>query len=615
MADNKEYNIVSICDSNVVSSNVLNDFTAPLPTVLEFAEPYSLAITDVTFPNLMFNINKDSNTIGFSFYDRYTGTNASHDIIVRNKDTQEQVRLIGMIKMPVRAKHYIGIDDFSAECMSYFKKRKISYTRDETVYQAIYHKLMCISLNNILESSIEMLKSNSDEYQIAARSLIDDEVFENTGLAGIAPNPTINHFTKMTYDGFVQHMLDAVDKCSIWDTEYFEPYGLLSPECYNIWADTPGIETTQFQLKAVKDTFHRGAIRQAHIQRIHNYLSRIFRAYASQNRFSDASYKTIRNHLKSSIKFYLSGVAFIDVCNDFPVAKENTELDVVLERKLEDFYEKSELSLLPKVEIDESYCQDAIQLMKDLTDIDYNFLDLTAQGLRRLLRGVLQRVKMYFEDVSRMISYGRECAGGVTDRDGYLREVYKHQNPGFIFLNKKIKDLSVDFLGEEVKALFKRMAHSNDKLVIKKRTGYKERKGADYSQIIFEGEEIPEFFGLSGRHDFIIGRDEKFIGNVEPNMKHKNTNLFLYCEQITEQYVNNQMTNLAAVVPIPWEGKYGDPIHVSFNTPHFLKLASNRLDKLHFAITNRHGEPIKFENTNQTVVIVSVLRPTRFHII
>ena len=98
-------------------------------------------------------------------------------------------------------------------------------------------------------------------------------------------------------------------------------------------------------------------------------------------------------------------------------------------------------------------------------------------------------------------------------------------------------------------------------------------------------------------------------------MKHKNTNLFLYCEELTEQYVNNQMTNLAAVVPIPWEGKYGDPIHISFNTPHFLKLASNRLGKLHFAITNRHGEPIKFEDTTQTVVIVSVLRPTRFHII
>ena len=109
--------------------------------------------------------------------------------------------------------------------------------------------------------------------------------------------------------------------------------------------------------------------------------------------------------------------------------------------------------------------------------------------------------------------------------------------------------------------------------------------------------------------------ENKYISPIEPNMKHKNTHLFLNCEEITEQSVNNTQTNVIAIIQCPWGEKYGDPIHVVFPTPHFLKLKSTRLDKLHYIITNRFGDRVKFQHTDQTVMIVSILRPTRYRII
>ena len=125
MYSDSEYNIVSICDSNISSNNKLNDFIAPLPYILEFPESYSIAVTDVSFPNMMFNINNDNNTIGFAFYEEYSG-DPSHDIVTQ-APSGEWKTLIGLIKMPVKAKHYESFKDFGAECASYFKKIKASY--------------------------------------------------------------------------------------------------------------------------------------------------------------------------------------------------------------------------------------------------------------------------------------------------------------------------------------------------------------------------------------------------------------------------------------------------------------------------------------------------------
>ena len=123
MSDN-EYHIVSMCDSNIGTDNKLNDFTAPLPMALEFPEPYSVAVTDITFPNMMYNINTDGNMIGFAFYEKYYGDPA-HDVVTRIGG--DQCRLLYEVKMPVKSMYYPSIEDFGAQCLSYFKRKMIGY--------------------------------------------------------------------------------------------------------------------------------------------------------------------------------------------------------------------------------------------------------------------------------------------------------------------------------------------------------------------------------------------------------------------------------------------------------------------------------------------------------
>ena len=71
------------------------------------------------------------------------------------------------------------------------------------------------------------------------------------------------------------------------------------------------------------------------------------------------------------------------------------------------------------------------------------------------------------------------------------------------------------------------------------------------------------------------------------------------------------MVKLLAIIPLPWDMPYGDPIHHVVKTPHFLKLSTNHLTKLTFSLRNRFGELIRFEDSDQTVTISTFLRPTR----
>jgi hypothetical protein len=640
MYSDNEYNIVSVCDSNISPNNKLNDFIAPLPHIIEFAEAYSIAVTDVSFPNMMFNINNDNNTIGFAFYDKYSG-DPSHDIVTHT-DSGEYSRLIGLIKMPVKAKHYESFKDFAAECSSYFEKIKASY--DEKVYNEIYHKLMCISINNAPESKLDM-NHYQKAYETACASRIDTEVQSRTGLTGIvgtpaAPKyslmgiettPEYKHLTDMSYKHFERYALEAVDKITIWDD--LKPYGLTSRDGYDfchgygIVGDKIHDSWEEFwriwgweQVDGINLAHHLGALRHGHIQKLHRCIADVLEYHTNP----DSANKSIKDDLKLYIKFYLCGIAFVDVSNDAattPLSEADQKIGPDLVKRLNDFYQKSEQSISQNptpttydTGTGESYCDEATFLLNKVALVNYNFNNLTGHALIRLLKGTAQRVEKFFNNITALINYAKGYAGGVTDRHAYLSDVYKHQPPGFVFLNrKKAGSVDISSMGKKINQLFERMQYKENRLVIDAYNTDKNEDWCHYTQLLFEGAELPEFFGMT---TFKLTIDEnRYTSPVEPNIKHKNTHLFLNCKEISEQYVNNVQTNVIAVIQCPWGGKYGDPIHVVFPTPHFLKLKSNRLDKLHYVITNRFGERVKFQDTDQTVMIVSILRPTRYRII
>ena len=113
----------------------------------------------------------------------------------------------------------------------------------------------------------------------------------------------------------------------------------------------------------------------------------------------------------------------------------------------------------------------------------------------------------------------------------------------------------------------------------------------------------------------MLENNVKFVPAFQPAIELKNTNFFLYNDQIREQYVNSYMTPLFATVPIPPSAVRGHPIHINIKKPHFLNLHSNHLDHLSFNIKNRQGENLKFSDTAQTIILLIILRPTKRGII
>ena len=61
-----EISLTCICDGTI-TGNKLNDFKVELPYPLTFNQPFSLALVDISYPNLFYNINKYDNYISLSF--------------------------------------------------------------------------------------------------------------------------------------------------------------------------------------------------------------------------------------------------------------------------------------------------------------------------------------------------------------------------------------------------------------------------------------------------------------------------------------------------------------------------------------------------------------------
>ena len=140
----------------------------------------------------------------------------------------------------------------------------------------------------------------------------------------------------------------------------------------------------------------------------------------------------------------------------------------------------------------------------------------------------------------------------------------------------------------------------------------RQTNSSDYVRFTFHGDEIPSLLGHNDDH-IMVEKKREFIAHVAPNINLKNTHLMLYCSEIRPQAVNDSRARVLAVVPIDANASWGAPMHVTFRPPHFLQIASTYLDTLHFELRTVYGDLVKFEDSSQTVIIVSVVRPTRRH--
>lgn len=594
MQDSPEYCNVSLCDGNLNFENKLNDFRSPLPKTLEFREPYSIALTSITFPNLMLNLNTDDNMIGVSFYQKHDDDN--HDVVTRIEDTP--CRLLFKTNIPVPSSYYRDIGDFSTKCVDYFEKK---YNRNSFLNNPADLDLQtaCIGV-----ASIDPELSAHTAYLEAERLYLDIKK---------GPEP-------VTFAAMERMLTNTVDYCSIWDDPKWYPDDLFSnTRLAALWTTMPELETTQFFLpRAGMDlltseyTAHMGS-RLSDLQSIYSYINRLFIKISKNMRRP-----SLKKHLMLSLEYYFCGICFIDLWMDHSSGiyetltfDDDSELKTELYNwkvAMEAALSNKHLASLPRL------LKSQTQLLLDkYTGHAFNLAHLTNRPINRMADGSLYRVNAYFRDMDKFVQMVRKKAGSFTNKADYIATL-EHE---MVYVNQKTVSTTNIYKGivSEVRHFFSRMSTDNDRFQIKERGVFEGHFGiVNFIKIDMYGEELPTFFGLE-KSSVLVDNEVTFIGNVPPNIKHKDSNLFLYCQEIEAQFLNQSMTSLLRIIPIPWEAKYGGPIHVTVTKPHFLKLRSNELHQLHFSLYNRQGEPVRFEHTTQTVVVVTVCRPTRHGIL
>ena len=102
---NEEISLTVVCD-NSTPTNKLNRFKVELPFPIVFNEPYSMALANITYPNLMYNINNDDNFLGLSFYKQHN----KQELLKPNQLTKiidgKLHRLEVFINLPIKSAYY-----------------------------------------------------------------------------------------------------------------------------------------------------------------------------------------------------------------------------------------------------------------------------------------------------------------------------------------------------------------------------------------------------------------------------------------------------------------------------------------------------------------------------
>ena len=618
----EEFSIYSVCDSNINhGNNKLNDFKAPLPNHVNTEEVYAVSLFDLTYPNLMHNINRDENMMKISFFHKFHKDRPETDVV--EKISGDNFRLLYQVKCPVKSSYYSGFPDFNIKASTYVTKM-IEGIESSAHTNWMHLALLAVGLNNIKNPDAVMDDFFNDYERDILRVInkkVKDKVngeFKILHAPMKTPN-NVNYFTHLPYADFAKCILRTLKADPRWTGKELYHEDLLSDDAWKLWQLVPDMKTTKFKLPRMYDENpvlpgdweNMSDERHRHIIKMYTFISRLYKM-ASGN----AREPSVKNHLMLSVKFYLCGIAFIDGMLDTSFTFDKKELEDDLKSDLWEFYGKCNeiLNKGTAKSIPEEICLHSLRVLKALTKNAWDIDNMPVQGMMRVMKGVFARVRLFTDDMLAMLKYCKRITSGHTNKFNYLETEYAARPTPheYVYINRKLKIKKPMIVAQELRKLFDRIAVTENGLVIQKYQpeSNPESPPVDFIRISLSGYELQSFFGVT-QPDLAVYSDRLFMSDGKPNLHHRNTNMFLYCEQIEEQYVNNVMAKVLAVIPIPWNAPYGHPIHHVVMKPTFVNLSTTHLTELRFILRNANGDLINFEDTDQTVMAHLVLRPSR----
>ena len=635
-----EHTIISLCDSKVVGSR-LNQFEAPLPYAIKFNGQNSIGVSEISFPNLMCNINNDNNILALSFY------NKAKDFATNVREINgEQYNLDMHINIPIKARYYPDIKAFVNSCVFYVNNY---YNQAEHINEIIQlAKEANDKANSFDLLSIALSKIHPDDVNIK-QSWLQKELGIMQQIAESAISDNIaSKSSKWKLQDLWENIMNHISDPSGWK-EWNKHSYLQSEECYRFWDMSAEMESTKFTTEMENAKFiyrftnlnsgdSPDAMRESHIHKMYAKIRDIFNTLKTDTEIYD-----IRRHLMLSVQFWLCGVFFIDeggVTN-----KQLPPISDELHIKLADFYTKTvDLSDIvarydahfkarffgnnDTMSYSEAFSYQTIpyldEILSIMGELTCTRVDMSAMApdllSKHLIKGVLHRIDLFFKDIKKLLKNAEifrekrisEKKSAHTNTVDYIESQkgdYVYYDPDYAANLTRHGANIYEAVHNEIINALSRMKYNGHRFVIEPS---RQTNSSDYVRFTFHGDEIPSLLGHNDDH-IMVEKKREFIAHVAPNINLKNTHLMLYCSEIRPQAVNDSRARVLAVVPIDANASWGAPMHVTFRPPHFLQIASTYLDTLHFELRTVYGDLVKFEDSSQTVIIVSVVRPTRRH--
>ena len=400
MGSSRQYNITSICNSDI-TGNTLNDFQAPFPQPILFDEKYSMAVTEISFPQLMCNINNKNNVLALSFYKnlnsesdhKYLDFNRYHFIEPRTMFNDEKYRLDFHIKIPIKPAYYPDIENFSNTCVGYIEDKYAAQSM-KPIDKRTNFRLFTIDMLNTDFGIIESLSSSLQE-ELKISTLTNFQ---------LNPNYTFKNLWKDTM-AYVKEQ-----SALIFDFPWVSDQDLWTPTAWEFW-NLLNLKTTQYVLDGIEpdsaaaSDYLKGR-RHGYNMLLYDHIRQVFKVQSRGSNVPD-----IREHLLSSVQFYLCGIFFIDIIlnngDDF--------LNEIIDEKLGDkinIIEKvrDKINMISSSQTEYQFIKCDDSMMEEMIDIlcavncdKYDTENIEPSVLSRVIYGVNNRISMFFDDLKALV--------------------------------------------------------------------------------------------------------------------------------------------------------------------------------------------------------------------
>ena len=236
---------------------------------------------------------------------------------------------------------------------------------------------------------------------------------------------------------------------------------------------------------------------------------------------------------------------------------------------------------------------------------------ISTQNLNILYEGLLNVLTVYFDDLQRILLHIQEV--NRTPKYSVDHFLKNNKTPYFYYLYEEGPEKRAKIIKNELTYFLNRISYDDTRKKVVfapidpsyKRLTSSQKIGTNLTVLNTEGD-VSVFFG----HVNFRITEEHFVCKYQPRIV-TDTEIYIYCKQITEQFVNNHMIQLLHVVQSADDKQYGTILQQRFAKPIFLKLNTRYLSKLEFQFRTRDGKLALFENSSDTISMVLILRPSR----